>query len=91
MSRGLGLGLRIGNIGAKLITFIPPDDLDISGLGYTSSQIDAYLIYHADTLGTNNTEMDIRGNENPTVASADARQTLYDNYVLINYNEGYTP
>jgi len=35
--------------------------------------------------------MDIRGNSNPTVASADARQTLFDNFVLINYNEGYTP
>ena len=71
--------------------FIPPDSLDISDRGYTSDNIDDYLIHHAFTLLTNNTEMDIRGNDNPTAASAAARQTLYDNYVLINYNEGYTP
>ena len=75
--------------GAVLNSFTPPDDLDISDNGYTSLQIDEYLIYHADTLGTNNTTMDIRGNENPTAASADARQTLFNNYVLINFNEDF--
>lgn len=78
----------IGYTGAR---FIPPDDLDISDSGYSSANIDEYLIYHAFTLGTNNAEMDIRGNENPTSVSAAARQTLYDNYVLVNYNSGYTP
>lgn len=69
----------------------PSGLLDISGLGLDSDNIDAYLIYHADVLGTNNTELDIRGNDNPTAVSADARQTLFDNYVLVNYNPGYTP
>jgi hypothetical protein len=69
----------------------PFDSLDISDMGYTSTQIDEYLIYHADVLGTNNATMDIRGNENPTSVSAAARQTLFNNYVLVNYNSGYTP
>ena len=77
--------------GSKVSSSVPPEDLDISDRGYTSTQIDDYLIYHADILGTNNAEMDIRGNDNPTSASSAARQTLFNNYVLVNYNTGYTP
>jgi len=65
--------------------------LDISGFGYTPEQIDEYLIYHAFTLGTNNAVMDIRGNGNPTSASAAARQELFDNDVLVAYDENYIP
>lgn len=83
----------IAYIGANLNVFVPPDTLDISDRGYSSSNIDDYLIYHAaniETLNPNRNNMDVRGNDNPTSASADARQTLYDNYVLVNYNEGYS-
>lgn len=74
------------------VSFNPyTSQLDISNLGLLSSDIDAYLIYHADVLGTNNIEMDIRGNSNPTATSADARQTLFDNFVLVNYNEDFIP
>ncbi len=68
---------------------IPMDTLDLRNMNLTAAQIDERLIYHAD-LGTNNTSMDLRGNEDPTAASADARQTLYDNYVLITYNPGFS-
>jgi hypothetical protein len=91
---GLGgkLGLQrvqIGTLSNASPPFIPPDDLDISDRGYTSSNIDEYLIYHAFTLGTNNATMDIMGNEDPTEASAAAREELNSNYVLIFYNDSF--
>ena len=71
----------------------PPamDELNLLDKRLSSVEIDERLIHHADVLGTNNAEIDIRGNDNPTAASAAARQTLYDNYVIINYNPGYDP
>lgn len=91
----VGLGIGSAVIGTSLIVAENNDyltsDLDISDLNFASDEIDAYLIYHAFTLLTNNTTIDIRGNNNPTSASAAARQELFDNYVLVNYNSGYTP
>lgn len=70
----------------------PPamDELNLLDKRLSSAEIDERLNYHANA-GTNNTEMDIRGNDNPTAASAAARQTLYDNYVIVIYNPGYDP
>jgi hypothetical protein len=77
-------------IGGVPFVEIPMETLDLRNMNLTADQIDERLIYHADA-GTNNTEMDITGNENPTAASADARQTLNNNFVFVIYNQGYDP
>ena len=78
--------------GAVLNSFTPPDDLDISDNGYTSLQIDEYLIYHAaniDTLNPARNDMDIRGNDNPTSASKSASEELTSKGVDIFINQGF--
>lgn len=69
--------------------FIPPDDLDVSGMGYTSDNIDDYLIHHAFTLATENGLIIIKGNGNPTSKSDAARLWLYNHYVAIDTNEDF--
>lgn len=69
--------------------FIPMSETNLFGKNLSSDDIDTRLIYLSGTVYEG--EVDVRGNENPTSTSAAARQTLYDNYVLVIYNEGFTP
>lgn len=71
--------------------FVPPDDRDISGHDYyTSDNIDDFLIHHAYTLNTTGGEINIRNHGNPTSKSLAAREKLNtENYVLIKYNTDF--
>jgi hypothetical protein len=83
---------------------IAMDTINLRNMNLPADEIDERLEYHANRIeevdeglreafvfenyGAN--AIDIRGNENPTAASADARQTLKDNYVLVTYNPGFS-
>jgi hypothetical protein len=83
------LFVGVFNLLTQGTVFVPPDSLDVSGRGYTSSQIDDYLIHHAFTLETENNFIKIKGNGNPTSRSNDARQWLYDHVVAIDTNDDF--
>lgn len=87
---GLGMGLGLQRFQQSgVLPFVPPDDLDISGRNYESWKVNAYLVYHAFTLGTSNTMLFIKGNEDPTSGSLDAINELNSRNVAIDYNSNY--
>jgi hypothetical protein len=100
---GLGIHISIQRF-ARANTRPPLSQLNLRNLGLPAAEIDDRLEYHANRIeeideglreafvlenyGAN--AIDIRGNENPTAASATARQTLENNYVLVTYNKGFS-
>ncbi len=63
-------GVRIGaNVNPTPTTTIPPFPTDIENGGYTSSQIDAWLINHAFVLDTTGELFILIGNDQRTSAS----------------------
>jgi hypothetical protein len=85
---GLGIHISIQRF-ARANGKPPISQLNLRNLGLTSAEIDERLDYLSGA-GISHTEIDLRGNSNPTAASADARQTLGDNYVLVTYNKGFS-
>lgn len=83
---GLGIYISIQRF-ARANGKPPLSQLNLRNAGLKADEIDERLEYHA--ANTSYAEMDIRGNENPTEASATARQTLDDNYVLVTFNKGF--
>lgn len=92
------IGLNIDRFEIAVIDdgTIPIYETNLFGLGLSAADvgdvfgIDARLNYLAENLVAP-ASVDIRGNENPTAASAVARQTLNNNGIYVDYNQGFIP
>ncbi len=99
---GLGIHISIQRF-ARANRKPPISQLNLRNAGLKADEINERLEYHVNRIEEVDAELreafvlenyganaiDIRGNENPTAASKDARDTLGNNYVLVTYNKGF--
>jgi len=79
MFNNLFIGISIGIVQSSGANTIPMEQTNLNGLGLSSANIDARLIY-LESIGTNLSIIDIRGNDPRTSASDAAVESLVNTY-----------